>query len=190
MEYTRLLGAALLLATASCSEDAALNQSPSEDLGVGMVVSNHVGPDTLLPDDAQGFANTTASAHRFGMQVSRLAAARSQSEVVRTYAADMITAHKASEAKLKMTLSRIAPTIRLDETTLTAEEQSRLHELQSKSDAAFDRAYIGGQVTAHENMLKTLEAYAAVGDNATLSQLAKETIPSVSTQLRMARRLL
>jgi putative membrane protein len=102
----------------------------------------------------------------------------------------MIKAHTASEAKLKMTIARIAPTIRLDETTLTAEEQSRLQELQSTSVVAFDLAYIGGQVTAHEDTLQTLEAYAAVGDNATLAQLAKETIPSVRTQLRMARRLL
>ena len=101
----------------------------------------------------------------------------------------MITAHRASEAKLKMTIARIAPTIRLDK-TFTTEQQARLHELQSKGDAAFDRAYIGGQVTAHENTLRTLEAYGAVGDNATLSQLAKEAIPSVTAQLRMARRLL
>ena len=190
MEYRKLLIPALLLAMASCNEDAALNRPPGETPGVGMVVSNHVGADTLVTEDAQGFANTTASAHRFGIETSRLAAVRSQSEVVRTFAAHMITAHTDSEAKLKLTIARIAPTIRLDGTKLTAEQQSRLHELQSQSDAAFDRAYIGGQVTAHENTLKTLEAYAAVGDNATLSQLAKETIPSVTTQLRMARRLL
>lgn len=82
MKSTRLLVPALLLATASCSEDASLNQPPSEDLRVGMALSNHVGPDTLLPEDARGFANSTASAHRFGIEVSRLAAARSQSEDV------------------------------------------------------------------------------------------------------------
>lgn len=190
MRHTRLLALALLLAMASCSEDAAFNQPHSEYPGEGMVVSNHVGPDTLVPEDAEGFANTTAAAHRFGTEASRLAAAKSQSEAVRTFAARMIAAHTASQAKLNTTVARIAPTIRLDERTLTTAQQTRLHELQSKSGVAFDRAYIGGQVTAHENTLKTLEAYAAVGDNATLSQLAKETIPSVTTQLRMARRLL
>ena len=190
MRYTRLLALALLLAMTSCSEDAAINQPPSEYPGEGMVVSNHVGPDTLVPEDAQGFANTTAAAHRFGIEVSRLAAAKSQSEAVRTFAARMIAAHTASEAKLKTTIARIAPTIRIDERTLSAEQQTRLQELQSKSGAAFDAAYIAGQVTAHEDTLKSLEAYAAVGDNATLSHLAKETIPSVSNQLRMARALL
>ena len=190
MRYTRLLALALLLAMASCSEDAAFNQSPSEYPGEGMVVSSHVGPDTLVPEDAQGFANTSAAAHRFGIEASRLAAARSQSEAVRTFAARMIAAHTASQSKLKTTVARIAPTIRIDARTLSPQQHTRLQELQSKSGAAFDTAYIGGQVTAHEDTLKSLEAYAAVGDNATLSQFAKETIPSVSTELKIARRLL
>ena len=184
-----LLATASALLTIGCGQPAAVTEQPAKYPADGMVISAHVGPDTLVTPNAQGFANATAAADRFAIESAKLAASNAQSPALKAFASKMLTSHSSSTGKLRATVAGIAPTITLDEATLTAEQQRQIDVLRDKRGAEFDRDYSATQITALETSLNALEAYAAVGDNASLAQFAKEMIPGVTALLKVARTL-
>jgi putative membrane protein len=140
------------------------------------------------PLSAQGFANTAAASDRFEIESSRLAAASASSAAVKSFAQKMISAHTASTAKLKTTVSGMSPAVAPDD-MLTAEQQSALDSLKGKTGADFDSIYAAAQVNAHQKTLDALKNYAASGDNAQLKTLASGMIPTVTAHLNMAKGL-
>lgn len=140
------------------------------------------------PTTAQGFVNAAAASDKFEIDSSKLAQSASSSAAVKKFAAQMITDHTASTAKLKGIVGGMSPAITPDD-TLTADQQSAMDSLKGQNGAAFDSAYKQAQVDGHQKALDLLKNYVAKGDNAQLKSFAQTMIPKVTAHLNMAKGL-
>ena len=66
---------------------------------------------------------------------------------------------------------------------LSAEHRAMLADLKGKKAAAFDKAYIEAQYTAHTEAVSLFKAYAEAGDNARLQFFAQEMLPILKSHL-------
>lgn len=186
MKSTAIIMLSGALALAACGQK---NEAANSDLNVASdngVASNSSAEASPLT--SQGFANAAAASDRFEIESSKLAASSAQSGAVKSFAAKMITAHTASTAKLKAATAALSPAITPDD-TLSSDQQQKLDNLKGLHGAAFDSAYASAQVAAHQAALDALNGYSASGDNATLKDLAKGMVPTVTAHLNMAKSL-
>ena len=178
-----------VLALGACGKHEATSDNTATDLNAAL--DNSVIENTAVapsPLTAQGFANTAAASDRFEIESSKLAAASASSAAVKKFAAQMVTAHTASTAKLKSTTAALSPPITPDD-TLSADQQSKLDSLKGLTGTAFDTAYASAQVDAHQATLDALKNYAASGDNAELKTFANGMVPTVTAHLNLAKGL-
>lgn len=190
---TLILLAGTTLVVAACGKNDNANTSTdagnTADLNLaadnGMAGANATAP---APLDAQGFVNAAAASDRFEIESSKLAATAASSANVKKFAAQMISAHTASTAKLKSTLAGMKPPLTPDD-ALNADQQQKLDSLKSLKGTAFDTAYASAQAQAHEMALGALKSYSTSGDNATLKTFANGLIPIVTAHLNTAQGL-
>jgi len=135
-----------------------------------------------------GSQQAAAASDTFEIQSSKLAQDKAQSSKVKAFAAQMIKAHTDSTAKLKAAAAKSSPAI-TPVPQLNATQQQALDDLNAKSGADFDTAYIQAQTQAHQMTLDKLKAYAASGENAPLKAFATTLIPTVTAHLNMAKGL-
>jgi putative membrane protein len=136
----------------------------------------------------QAFANQAAASDAFEITTSKLALDKADKPSLKKFAQQMITAHTASTAKLKMAAGGLSPAITPDP-ALSADQQQALADLQSKSGADFDAAYKAAQVDGHQKTLDALKAYADSGDVPALKTFASGLVPTVTAHLNMAKGL-
>jgi putative membrane protein len=186
MKSKTIIIASSVLAVAACGQK---NEAGNKD--VNIAADNTVATNAAAeasPLTSQGFANAAAASDNFEIESSKLAAASAQSAAIKSFAAKMVTAHTASTAKLKAAAASQSPAVTPD-TTLSSDQQQKLDNLKGLHGADFDTAYAAAQVDAHQAALDALKGYAASGDNATLKDLAKGMIPTVTAHLNMAKTL-
>jgi len=136
----------------------------------------------------QEFADKAAKSDAFEIAAAKLAKSNAESADVKKFAATMIEAHTGSTAKIKAAAAKATPAIKPDP-TLTSDLQSKLDDLGKLKGADFDKAYIDGQVSAHEDALSLMKGYAASGDTPSLKATAGEIVPVVQKHLDMAKAL-
>lgn len=186
MKFKAIIIVSGMLAVAACGQK---NEAANSDVNVvtdnGTVVNAAAESSPLT---SQGFANAAAASDKFEIETSKLAAGSAQSAAVKSFAAKMITAHTASTAKLKAAAATLSPAVTPDD-RLSSDQQQKLDTLKGLHGADFDTAYASAQVDAHQAALDALNGYAASGDNATLKDMAKGMIPTVTAHLNMAKSL-
>lgn len=178
-------GAALAVAACNNRDTADVNINAGNSIDLNASAPDAAAP---MPVDAQGFANAAAASDRFEIESSKLAATAASSADLKKFAAQMVTAHTGSTAKLKTLLSGMNPPLSPTD-TLTADQQQKLDGLKGLKGSAFDAAYVSAQVAAHQSTLDMLKNYAASGDNDSLKAFANELIPAVTAHLNMANSL-
>ena len=136
----------------------------------------------------QDFADKAAKSDAFEIAAAKLAKTNAESADVKKFAATMIDAHTGSTAKIKAAAAKASPAIKPDP-TLTSDQQSKLDDLGKLKGADFDKAYIDGQISAHEDALSLMKDYAANGDTPSLKTAAGEIAPVVQKHLDMAKAL-
>ena len=136
----------------------------------------------------QEFADKAAKSDAFEIAAGKLAKTNAESADVKKFAATMIEAHTGSTAKIKAAAAKATPEIKPDP-TLTGDQQSKLDDLAKLKGADFDKAYIDGQVSAHEDALSLMKNYADKGDTPSLKAAAGEILPKVREHLDMAKKL-
>jgi putative membrane protein len=136
----------------------------------------------------QEFADKAAKSDAFEIAAAKLAKTNAESADVKAFAATMIEAHTGSTAKIKAAAAKATPVIKPDP-TLTSDLQSKLDDLGKLKGADFDKAYVDGQVSAHEDALSLMKGYAGNGDTPSLKAAAGEIAPVVQKHLDMARAL-
>lgn len=186
MKSKAIIIASGMLAVAACGQK---NEAANSDVNVAddnSAATNAAAESSPLT--SQGFANAAAASDDFEIESSKLAAASAQSAAVKSFAAKMVTAHTASTAKLKAAAATLNPPLTPDD-TLSSDQQQKLDNLKGLHGAGFDSAYASAQVAAHQAALDALNGYAASGDNASLKDLAKGMIPTVTAHLNMAKSL-
>lgn len=194
MKFKALLLFASTLVVAACGQkadtSANADMTTSDTSMTNMDAGNMAANDTATaaPTSAQGFVNAAAASDKFEIETSKLASAAGASSATKAFADKMISAHTASTAKLKSTLSGMTPPVTPVD-TLTAEQQSTLDNLKTLKGADFDAAYKTAQVDAHTKTLDALKNYSASGDTPALKTFADGLIPTVTAHLNMAKSL-
>ncbi len=158
---------------------------------LGNSASNAAGAvgDALSPaPSGQSFADTAAKSDAFEIAAAKLALTNASSPKVKAFANDMIKAHTGSTAKIKAAAAKASPAITPDP-TLTGEQNDDLADLGKLKGADFDKAYIDGQIDAHDDALELMQNFAKDGDVAPLKEAAGEIAPVVKGHLDMAKGL-
>lgn len=180
-----------VLALGACGKHEAASNNIGADLNAAdenATAANTAVATAPLPTTAQGFVNAAAASDKFEIESSKLAATAASSAAVKKFAAQMISAHSASTAKLKSTVAGMSPPLTPDD-TLSPDQQQKLDSLGALNGTAFDTAYASAQSEAHQKALDMLRNYAASGDNPTLKTFANGLIPTVTAHLNLAKGL-
>jgi putative membrane protein len=185
---------ALVAALAACSQKAQdTTTNAVTDIGsdIGNAADNTVetvGEALSTTPTGQEFADKAAKSDAFEIAAGKLARTNAESADVKKFAATMIEAHTGSTAKIKAAAAKATPEIKPDP-SLTSNQQSQLDDLAKLKGADFDKAYIDGQVSAHEDALSLMKGYAGNGDTPSLKAAAAEIAPKVQEHLDMAKTL-
>ncbi len=187
--------ALMALAVAGCgpkaektADDAAATAGNAIDTGAAIAANtvDDIKAAVAPTPTGQEFINTAARSDAFEIAAAKLAATNAAAPDVKTFAAEMIKAHTASTAKIKAAASAASPALTPDP-VLTGDQSEKLADLGKLKGAAFDEAYVDGQVDAHEDALSLMQGYAKDGEVATLKTAAGEIAPVVAKHLEMVR---
>ena len=199
--FTPIAAAALALSLSACGSrteqaaDSTLNATSDAMADLGNTASNAVDAvgnaagEALNPaPSGQAFADTAARSDAFEIAAAKLALTNASSDKVKGFAGDMIKAHTESTTKIKAASAKASPAITPDP-TLTGEQNDDLADLGKLKGAEFDKAYIAGQIDAHDDALELMQSFAKDGDVAPLKAAAGEIAPVVQKHLDMAKAL-
>jgi putative membrane protein len=182
-----LAGTAILLTTTACNT---MNTDAGDD---GMSHSNMNHSDSrmanmTMPTTAAGYVPMAAASDQFEIRSSQMALQKSQNADVRRYAQMMIDHHTRTTQQLAAAArsAGITPPANPPMPPMVA---NMLRDLEGKSGAAFDRAYVMHQVHSHEMALNLHRTYAERGDRAELRTVASAAVPIVTQHLEDARRM-
>jgi putative membrane protein len=132
------------------------------------------------------FVQHAALGDQFEIQSSKLAQAQASTAGVKTYAARMITEHTA----VSTALATLAAQLKLKPaTTLEPGKAQTLVNLRSLRQVAFDRAYLAGQLSAHQEAVNLYAAYARGGQDARLKAFATKNLPTLRAHLQQVQQL-
>jgi len=189
--------AAMALSLAACgpkAEQAADNaaNTASEAAAAADAMASNTMVDVKQAVSAtptgQEFINKAGASDAFEIAAAKLAVTNASSQAVKTFAAEMITAHTESTAKIKAAAAKATPALVAD-ATLSDDQKEDLAELGKKKGAEFDEAYIDEQVDAHQDALAMIRDYAEHGDTPSLKAAAGELAPIVQKHLDHAKSL-
>ncbi|MES2444224.1 MAG: DUF4142 domain-containing protein [Pseudomonadota bacterium] len=130
----------------------------------------------------QQFADTASASDAYEVAAGKLAAAKATTKALKDFGEMMVKGHTHSTEKLKEAGKAASPAI-TPAGKMTAEQEANLATLQSATGADFDAAYKSQQVTAHQQTLAAVQAYAASGDVPSLKTWAVNTAPIVQMHL-------
>jgi putative membrane protein len=108
---------------------------------------------------------------------------------VKAYARDMVRSHRAMDEKAsKLAMGSTAAGASAIRDSIVQANKTMASQLQGAgSGANFDRAYIEGQIAAHQNTLALLQRAQGQAQNSDLKQLVTAAIPDVEKHLARAR---
>ncbi|MBS0479066.1 MAG: DUF4142 domain-containing protein [Proteobacteria bacterium] len=185
---------ALAAALAACGSRSDIAVTNTTDTTTTATTNDAAAPPTdnmtmvAATPTGQQFADIVAKSDAFEIASARLAQTNADAAAVKSFAAKMIAAHTDSTAKIKKAAAAASPAITPDP-ALTADQQSQLDELGKLKGADFDRAYIAGQVAAHDQALALVRLYADKGEVPSLKAAAAEIAPVVQDHVVMLRAL-
>lgn len=132
---------------------------------------------------APDFVNMAAASDMFELEAAKVAQSKATNAEVKAFAAEMVTAHTKSMADLNKAIADSGQTL-TPPAAMPADKQARLDALNAAPN--FDKAYIDGQVMAHQEALAMLQGYATAGEVPTIKAFASATAPVVQQHLDQA----
>ena len=172
---------AILIAGAAILAACQTGAPPPPPPGAAMIDPND-------PRFAPGFMAQAASGGQFEIQSSQLALQMSQNAAVRNFANMMIADH----SRLNQAVAAAATSARLTPPApvLLPPEQAMFDQVRAAgAGPGFDLAYKNAQITAHQNALQLMQAFAANGDVPALRNAAAQAVPVVQMHLNQAQAL-
>ena len=186
----RLVAAATLAAAAACGGGDAASDTAMADTMAAPTIG--AGADTMA-GAAAGMDDTTivgmmSGANAGEIAAGEIAAEKARSADVRQYAANMVEEHRRMQGQVDSLVSAMNTGRAPVPDSLTRHlEQVRTQLQGTAAGAEFDRAYMQGQVTDHQNTLSALRAAQPAARNAQLRTLVDAAIPAVEGHLERAR---
>jgi putative membrane protein len=135
-----------------------------------------------LPAASVAFAKKVASGNAFAIQSSELAQDRAQSSDVKALARQMVAEHTKLGEDFKAAAQAANIAAPLPEQP-TAKQKTTLSSLRSAKGAAFDKAYLNGQLKGHKEAVAVLRKYAKSGRTAQLKEFAQSALPTMEQNL-------
>ncbi|CAO3428243.1 DUF4142 domain-containing protein [Azospirillum doebereinerae] len=140
----------------------------------------------LSPQD-RTFVEKAAMSDQFEIQAGKLATEKAQKAEVKTLGRNMVTDH----GKTAETMKALAKTKSVAlPTALDAEHKQKLDQLGGLSGAAFDSAYVQGQLDAHRTAVALFDGQIKEGRDNDLKQFAQKTLPTLQEHLHHVQTLL
>jgi len=196
---TLALGAALALAGACGKQDAASDSATVGDSAAAATNTAAMPADSAAMGGAAPGGMTSPNAlamiglsNGAEIQTSQIAEQKATSGDVRDFAKQMIKDHQdmqkeADELATKANLTP-APPPQADQKRAASDQM--VQQLNGAAKGAdFDRAYIEGQVQAHQQTLAELQQLQTSVDNADLKSLIEKAIPKVQEHLEHAQKI-
>jgi putative membrane protein len=159
---------------------------------LGLAASAHaqmMGPSPAGGDRAtMDFIGKASASDEFEREAGAMARRHAHSSQVKSFAAEMVSAHTQTTQGLKMAIRKAhmpAP----PPPRLNGDQQRMLGQLRSDQGPGFDRTYIDQQVQAHQDALQLMSGYAQGGPPGPIREAAKKTAPLVQHHLDMAKAL-
>jgi putative membrane protein len=140
------------------------------------------GQQQLAEADME-FATDAAEGGLKEVQLGELAQQQAESAEVQQFGQRMVEDHgKANDQLMQIAQQK---GIELPQ-ELPEDAQQLYEELQQKSGAEFDRAYMDEMVSDHEEDVETFEEYAQTGQDPDLTSFAEQTLPVLQEHLELA----
>jgi putative membrane protein len=130
------------------------------------------------------FAQLASEGGKAEVAFAELAAEKAQADSVREFASRMAKDHSAANKDLAAIAGKSK--IPLPD-KLNAEHQAMLEQLRGLEPAAFDLAYMRGQVVDHQKTVLLLTWEIDAGQDAELQRFASAKLPTILEHLDMAR---
>jgi putative membrane protein len=150
----------------------------------------HTAPGTPAPDQLNDsdrlFSDALAAGGMAEVEAGKLASRVTGNAMVRQFGELMIQDH--SKANKQLMEVAAAAKVALPGGPDT-EHRAMQQQLEQLHGAAFDVAYVGGQIQGHARTIQLLEYEIGSGQNPRLIDFASETLPVVMEHLAMAQRL-
>jgi putative membrane protein len=167
--------AASLLTLAACGHEA----PPPVVAAPAPAAMAEPAPPPPAPVSAdQQFLDQAASGGMAEVEAGKLAEKQAKARAVRSFGARMVRDHGAANARLMA----LAKKLNMTPNTTPAD----LSQITGLNGADFDKAYISGQVQAHQDVIAAFEAEASNGQNAQLKRFAHGALPMLRSHLRQA----
>ena len=141
-------------------------------------------PALLRPAAAQMAMDRTAQmalgGMAFALATSQLASQRGESATVKTFAQLETEEQMAfTEARRMAGLPVPSPSM------MDAQKQQMVQQLQAMNGAQFDRMYVQGQITGHQELLQLHQAIAQSGSKTEERMLGTVAVPAIKSHLAM-----
>lgn len=127
----------------------------------------------LAADDPAQFAKKAAHGNMLEVELGELAADKAQNEAVKQFGERMVQDHSKAQEKLEAAAEEADVDLPdgLDE-----KGQKKVEEMESKSGAEFDKAYMDEMVKDHEKDIQLYEQQSDAGEGP-IQSYAAETLP-------------
>jgi len=134
----------------------------------------------------QTFVQQASSGGLAEVRAGQLATERAASAEVKQFGQQMVTDHtKANQELTALAQAKNLPVA----TELDQKHQVMAEQLTKLQGAAFDRAYLAGQVADHEQTVRLFTTQAKAGHDTELKAFAAKTLPTLQEHLRLVRSL-
>jgi putative membrane protein len=178
-----LAGAAALSLTLAACGQSDRTEAVAPDANPAATVPTPAD-ETSTPD----FVAKAAASDMFEIEAAKIALERSANAEVKAFAQMMVDGHTRTTADLKAAIAASGLSI-TPPATLPEDKTTALADLRSVDAAGFDKAYMNGQVDAHQAALNLVSRYAQDGDTQQIKDAAAAMMPIIQQHLDRARAL-
>ena len=126
------------------------------------------------------FLTEAASGGMAEVELGKMASTKAQNAEVKKFAQMMVTDHSKANDELKALAAKKNITL---PTSPIAKHQSVIQELQSKSGAEFDKAYVEDMLEDHEKDVAEFEKQSQSNPDADVKAFAAKTLPTLKKHL-------
>ena len=146
---------------------------------------NNTSNDETVNAQDSSYAIQVSQSNRSEIELGNLALAQANDTSVRAFAQKMIDEHTTAQKDLKDLANDIDLNVNLDD-SLSADQVALRNLLSGLTGAAFDKAYITGQIAGHQKTLTVFDAEISGGANQKMKQYATDKRPDIQNHLNMA----
>lgn len=134
----------------------------------------------------RNFARAAAAGGLSEVELGRLADRKGQASEVRAFGQRMVSDHSKANNQLKEIAA--AANIPLPDAP-GAEDRAMREQLDMMQGDAFDRHYLGGQISAHQQTVQLFEYEVGSGQDLQLKKFASQALPLLMQHLEMAKKI-